>query len=121
MRLILAFCSAKPIWMPKKPKLMFHRPARPCRGFSIASLPFWPLAGSRRVRVSQRGGERASAAGYVYEYVGGRLPAEIDAWHITNASFPRKREPRVESADARSGLDRKSTCLNSSHQSASRM
>src|SRR3546814_9386387 len=48
MRLILAFWSAKPIWRPKKPKLMFHRPAKPCRGFSIAALPL-VAAGAARV------------------------------------------------------------------------
>ena len=29
---MLAFCSAKPIWMPKKPKLIFHSPQKPWRG-----------------------------------------------------------------------------------------
>ncbi|MFC3214727.1 hypothetical protein [Novosphingobium panipatense] len=48
-RLMLAFCNAKPIWMPKKPKLMFHSPAQPCRGLSImasfiAFLPRSPPA-----------------------------------------------------------------------------
>ena len=34
MRDMFAFCSAKPIWMPKKPNEMFHRPASDWRGFS---------------------------------------------------------------------------------------
>jgi hypothetical protein len=29
MRLMFAFWSAKPIWIPKKPKLMFQRPRNP--------------------------------------------------------------------------------------------
>jgi hypothetical protein len=31
---MFAFCSAKPIWIPKKPKEIFHNPASDCRGFS---------------------------------------------------------------------------------------
>ena len=33
-RLMFEFCSAKPIWMPKNPKLIFHSPAKFWRGFS---------------------------------------------------------------------------------------
>ena len=36
IRLILEFCRTKPIWMPKKPKLIFHSPAQLWRGFSCA-------------------------------------------------------------------------------------
>jgi len=32
MRLVLVFCSAKPNWMPKKPKLMFHNCQKVSRG-----------------------------------------------------------------------------------------
>jgi hypothetical protein len=34
IRLVLAFCSAKPNWMPKKPKLMFHSCQNDRRGLS---------------------------------------------------------------------------------------
>ena len=34
MRLVLAFCSAKPNWMPKKPKLMFHSCQNDRRGLN---------------------------------------------------------------------------------------
>ena len=37
MRLVLAFCSAKPNWMPKKPKLMFHNCQNDRRGFKEGS------------------------------------------------------------------------------------
>src|SRR3546814_3001905 len=30
---------SKPIWTPKKPKLIFHRPAKPCRGLSMLLSP----------------------------------------------------------------------------------
>ena len=30
-----AVWSANPIWIPKKPKEMFHSAAKPCRGFSV--------------------------------------------------------------------------------------
>jgi len=69
MRLMFAFCSAKPIWMPKKPKLTFHMPAKPCRGFSIISLP-WPLTAV--VGKTCCSGRRAGQArgNHVYEYLG---------------------------------------------------
>src|SRR6476661_928750 len=35
IRLMFEFCSAKPIWIPKKPNEMFHKPAQDCRGFSV--------------------------------------------------------------------------------------
>src|SRR5688500_5952621 len=35
MRLVLAFCSAKPNWIPKKPKLMFHSCQNDRRGLLI--------------------------------------------------------------------------------------
>ena len=35
IRLMFAFCSANPIWIPKKPKLMFHSPAQFWRGFEV--------------------------------------------------------------------------------------
>src|SRR3546814_12204455 len=70
MRLILAFWSAKPIWRPKKPKLMFHRPAKPCRGFSIAALPLVAAGAARVSRGLCRAVEEgASAVGWVYECV----------------------------------------------------
>ena len=34
IRLMFAFCSAKPIWIPKNPNEMFHNPASDCLGFS---------------------------------------------------------------------------------------
>src|SRR3546814_13063470 len=68
MRLILAFWSAKPIWRPKKPKLMFHRPAKPCRGFSIAALPLVAAGAARVSRGLCRAVEEgASAVGWVYD------------------------------------------------------
>ena len=36
MRLVLAFCSAKPNWMPKKPKLMFQSCQNDRRGLMAA-------------------------------------------------------------------------------------
>src|SRR5206468_2969694 len=38
IRLMFEFCSANPIWIPKKPNEMFHSPARLCRGFSAAAI-----------------------------------------------------------------------------------
>src|SRR5688572_24447985 len=35
---MFAFCSAKPIWIPKKPNEMFHRPANDCRGLSLVAV-----------------------------------------------------------------------------------
>lgn len=37
-RLMLAFWSANPIWIPKKPNEMFHSPAQLWRGFSSRSV-----------------------------------------------------------------------------------
>src|ERR671921_2450096 len=49
MRLTLAFCSAKPIWMPRKPKLMFQisqndkrgleRTARGAAAWAVMAIP----------------------------------------------------------------------------------
>src|SRR6476659_4491299 len=37
IRLMFAFWSANPIWMPKNPNEMFHSPASDCRGLSIVT------------------------------------------------------------------------------------
>ena len=59
-RLMFAFCSAKPIWMPKNPKLILASPAQLWRGFSMfLSLPV------PAVRGCTRSGGRQQA----YEYV----------------------------------------------------
>ena len=38
IRLMFAFCKAKPIWIPKKPKLRFHSPAKDLCGFCTADV-----------------------------------------------------------------------------------
>ena len=46
-RLMFAFCRAKPIWMPKKPMLMRHRPRNDRRGFSMVMLSPLPEGKAR--------------------------------------------------------------------------
>src|SRR3954469_1873785 len=48
IRLMFAFCSAKPIWMPKKPKEMFHNPQKFWRGFSVMDAPMVRGGSTRR-------------------------------------------------------------------------
>ena len=38
MRLMFAFCSAKPIWIPKKPNEMFQSPRHPCLGLTLMAV-----------------------------------------------------------------------------------
>ena len=41
MRLTLAFCRAKPNWMPKKPKHMFQICQNVSCGFAVMLRPWW--------------------------------------------------------------------------------
>ena len=60
MRLMFEFWSANPIWMPKKPNEMFHKPAKDCRGFSMTGMISPP--GSDDARIWREAGRRAGNA-----------------------------------------------------------